>query len=208
MTIFPVLTDKKRYLPLLLLGDEQEDMIDRYLSRGTLYVLEQDGAPAAVCVVTDEGEGVLEIKNLAVAPALQRRGYGRKMIEFLLRRYSGVYHTLQLGTGDSPLTVPFYRSCGFTPFRIVPDFSRSTTIIPLLRAASPCGIWCISAAASRSIFLEFIPVFCEIARFSLLSWQNSAVFRLLFPFCFSLPRGRIKEKPERSHSFYETGHRH
>ncbi len=122
MTIFPVLTDKKRYLPLLLLGDEQEDMIDRYLSRGTLYVLEQDGTPAAVCVVTDEGEGVLEIKNLAVAPALQRQGYGRKMIEFLLRRYSGAYHTLQLGTGDSPLTVPFYRSCGFTPFRIVPDF--------------------------------------------------------------------------------------
>ena len=26
--------DRKRYLPLLLLGDEQEDMIDRYLARG------------------------------------------------------------------------------------------------------------------------------------------------------------------------------
>ena len=30
--------DKKNYLPLLLLGDEQESMIHRYLERGTLYL--------------------------------------------------------------------------------------------------------------------------------------------------------------------------
>ena len=66
MKIRKVETDKKEYLPLLLLADEQEDMIDRYLERGDLYVLEDDGA-RAVCVVTDEGEGILEIKNLAVA---------------------------------------------------------------------------------------------------------------------------------------------
>ena len=122
MSIFPIHTDKKRYLSLLLLGDEQEDMIDRYLSRGTLFVMEQDSLPVAVCVVTDECGGVLELKNLAVSPPFQRKGYGRQMIEFLIRHYSGCYHTIQVGTGDSPLTVPFYRSCGFTPFRTVPDF--------------------------------------------------------------------------------------
>ncbi len=51
-------TDKKRYLDLLLLADEQEDMIDRYLEEGTLYVLEDEGVKG-VCVVTDEGEGLL-----------------------------------------------------------------------------------------------------------------------------------------------------
>ena len=50
--------DKKRYLSLLLLADEQENMIDRYLERGTLYVLEEDGIAKAECVVTDEGEGL------------------------------------------------------------------------------------------------------------------------------------------------------
>ena len=40
MNIFEVKDNKKRYLPLLLLGDEQEDMIDRYLERGTMYALE------------------------------------------------------------------------------------------------------------------------------------------------------------------------
>ena len=35
-----VTTNKKQYLPLLLLADEQEDMIDRYLERGTMYILD------------------------------------------------------------------------------------------------------------------------------------------------------------------------
>ena len=35
MKIKKIETDKKQYLDLLLLADEQEDMIDRYLERGT-----------------------------------------------------------------------------------------------------------------------------------------------------------------------------
>ena len=67
MDIKKVETGKKQYLDLLLLADEQEDMIDRYLERGTMYVLEDDGVKAE-CVVTDEGNGVLELKNIAVKP--------------------------------------------------------------------------------------------------------------------------------------------
>ena len=68
-------TNKKQYLALLLLADEQEDMIDRYLERGSMYVLEDDGVKAE-CVVTDEGGGVLELKNIAVEPDFQGKGYG------------------------------------------------------------------------------------------------------------------------------------
>ena len=46
MKIVEVKTDKKRYINLLLLADEQEDMIDRYLERGTMYVLDDDGIKA------------------------------------------------------------------------------------------------------------------------------------------------------------------
>ncbi len=113
MNIFEVKDNKKRYLPLLLLGDEQEDMIDRYLERGTMYALKDGGAVRAVCVVTNEGDGALELKNLAVAPDCQRRGYGRRMIEFLCETYQGRYARLLAGTGDSPLTLPFYEACGF-----------------------------------------------------------------------------------------------
>lgn len=112
MKIYAVKGDKKKYLDLLLLADEQEDMIDRYLDRGTLYVLEE-GDVRAECVVTAEKNGILEIKNLATAPRWQRHGYGRALIEFLVKTYAGRYTALLAGTGESPLTLPFYEACGF-----------------------------------------------------------------------------------------------
>ena len=121
MNIFEVKTGKKRYLPLLLLGDEQEDMIDRYLGRGAMYALD-DGGVKAVCVVTDEGGGTLELKNLAVSPECQRRGYGRRLVRFLEDTYRGRYARLLAGTGDSPLTLPFYEACGFVRSHVVPNF--------------------------------------------------------------------------------------
>ena len=121
MEIRKVETDKKQYLSLLLLADEQEDMVDRYLERGTMYVLEDDGVRAE-CVVTDEGNGILELKNLAVEPAFQGRGYGKAMVDFLVRTYRGQYGVLQVGTGDSPSTIPFYEACGFRRHHLVRNF--------------------------------------------------------------------------------------
>lgn len=121
MTIIPVRHTKKLYLPLLLLADEQEDMIDRYLNRGDMYVLDDEGVKAE-CVVTDEGCGILELKNIAVCPESQKQGYGKALIDFIERKYSGRFSVLQVGTGDSPLTIPFYEKCGFARSHIVRDF--------------------------------------------------------------------------------------
>ena len=41
------------------LADEQESMVDRYLEKGTMYVLE-DNDVKAECVVTEEGNEILE----------------------------------------------------------------------------------------------------------------------------------------------------
>lgn len=121
MKIYGITDNKKQYLPLLLLADEQEDMIDKYLERGTMYVLDEDGAKAE-CVVTDEGEGILEIKNLATEPDYQGNGYGRALIDFLAENYAGKYSVLQVGTGESPLTVPFYEKCGFAYHHRIKNF--------------------------------------------------------------------------------------
>ena len=121
MEIRKVETDKKRYLDLLLLADEQEDMVDRYLERGTMYVLE-DGGVKADCVVTDEGDGILELKNIAVAPDFQGRGYGKAMVAFLVQTYTEQHTVLQVGTGDSSSTIPFYESCGFRRHHLVKKF--------------------------------------------------------------------------------------
>lgn len=112
MRVIEVKTNKKAYMELLFLADEQENMIDRYLDRGTMFALDDDGVKAE-CVVTDEGAGILEIKNIAVCPQYQNKGYGRYLIEFIERKYRETYKILRVGTGDSPLTIPFYKKCGF-----------------------------------------------------------------------------------------------
>lgn len=122
MEIRCIAQDKKRYLDLLLLADEQEDMIDRYLGRGEMYAGFAGGRAICVCVVTDEGGGVLEIKNLAVAQEMQGRGIGRAMIERVAQTYGGRFAVLRVGTGESPLTLPFYEKCGFEIVGRIKDF--------------------------------------------------------------------------------------
>ena len=124
MNIQLITTDKKRFLPLLLLADEQESMINRYLERGELFVMHgtQETETVVVAVVTNEGNGVYELKNLAVTPACQRKGYGRQIVEYLCRYYADVCHTLLVGTGESKPTIAFYESCGFSYSHTVADF--------------------------------------------------------------------------------------
>ena len=46
MKIREVSENKKQFISLLLLADEQENMIDRYLKKGTMYVLEDNDVKA------------------------------------------------------------------------------------------------------------------------------------------------------------------
>ncbi|MBE5960477.1 MAG: GNAT family N-acetyltransferase [Lachnospiraceae bacterium] len=121
MDIYEVTGNKKQYIDLLLLADEQENMIDIYLPKGIMYVLNDNGVKAE-CVVTDEGNGVLEIKNIAVAPEHQRHGYGRALIDFVATKYKGAYSVLQVGTGDVPSSLNFYGKCGFTRSGSIKNF--------------------------------------------------------------------------------------
>ena len=78
-TIRLITENKKELLPLLLLGDESESQIDKYLERGEVFAL-YDGGYRSVCVVTDEGDGVLEIQNLATDKRYQQKGYASRLI--------------------------------------------------------------------------------------------------------------------------------
>ena len=121
MTITEIKENKKQYLSLLLIADEQENMLDKYLKKGRMYVLDDDGIKSE-CVVTDEGDGILEIKNIATIPEYQGKGYAKALIDFIVKEYAGKYSVLQVGTGDSPLTIPFYKKCGFVFSHRIPNF--------------------------------------------------------------------------------------
>ncbi len=112
MQIQPILNHKKRFLDLLLLADEQESMIDRYLERGDMFAL-YDGDLKSICVISQESEDLYEIKNIATVQKYQGKGYGKALIQYVLEHYKNKCKVIQVGTGDSDLTIPFYESCGF-----------------------------------------------------------------------------------------------
>ena len=113
--------NKKQYLSLLLLADEQEDMIDRYIADDTMYILDDNGVKGE-CVVLPIGSNTLEIKNIAIHPDYHRKGYGKALIDFIIEKYKGKYSVLQVGTGESQATIPFYEKCGFIRSHTIKNF--------------------------------------------------------------------------------------
>lgn len=119
MKIYEVF-DKRKYLQLLLIADEQESRIEEYIDKISMFVLDDGGVKAEISVC--DNCGVPEIKSLAVLPDFRKKGYGRKLIEFVCQKYKKDFSAVQVGTGDSPLTVPFYQKCGFVKSHVVKNF--------------------------------------------------------------------------------------
>ena len=117
------------HLLIFFAADNEENV------HGVMHALE-DGNVKAECVVTDEGNEILEIKNIAVDPENQGKGYGKALIDFLASKYADEYSILQVGTGDSPLTVPFYEKCGFVRSHNIPNFFTDNYDHPIYE----CGV--------------------------------------------------------------------
>lgn len=107
-----IIANKKDFLDLLLLADEEEHMIERYLLDGRMFVLYDEDLKCEA-VVTELNETECELKNIATVPDQQGKGYGKAMIHFLFRKFLGDYQTMYVGTGDVPVILDFYKSCGF-----------------------------------------------------------------------------------------------
>ena len=74
MTVTEVKENKKKYLDLLLLADEEEKMIDKYLDRGVMYLMEKDlFLPLSMCMVTGHREKLPQEYRQEVI-FLQRKG--------------------------------------------------------------------------------------------------------------------------------------
>ena len=121
MKIEKITNNKKQYLELLLLADEQEDMIDKYLPSGDLFALYDDDLKS-VCVVVPVNSESCELKNIATYEKYQGKGYGRALINFISNFYKNDYKTMLVGTGETPTIISFYESCGFEKSHRVKNF--------------------------------------------------------------------------------------
>ena len=115
------ITDGKRvYLPLLLLADPSEEMVNRYLPQGDFYVLFSDGIPVCEAVVIRLNAEECELKNLATDENHQKQGYAARMIHYLCEQYQGKFQRMLVGTSEE--NIVFYKNNGFRFSHVVKNF--------------------------------------------------------------------------------------
>ena len=88
MKIYEVF-DKRKYLPLLLIADEQESRIEEYIDKISMFVLDDGGVKAEISVC--DNCGVPEIKSLAVLPDFRKKGYGRKLLNLFVKNIKKIF---------------------------------------------------------------------------------------------------------------------
>ena len=114
VTIKKIVENKKQFLDLLLLADEQENMIDRYLSSGDLFVL-YDGDLKSICVVMQINSKTCELKNIATYERYQRKGFGnvdKKTPEFAISLFKE-YRNQGIGTRMMKKMITYLQKCGY-----------------------------------------------------------------------------------------------
>ena len=143
--------NKTDYMELLLIGDEQESMIAKYLDKGRLFIMRNEETVCAACVVTDEGDSTLELKNIAVYPEFQRQGLGKRLITYIENKFGGRFSRMILGTGDSTLTVPFYEKCGYKKCGVIKNFFIDNYDHPIIEAGVQlCDMICFEKELSAN----------------------------------------------------------
>ncbi len=121
MEIKRIIEDKDDFMDLLLLGDEQESMIKKYLYRGDLFAL-YDTDLKTVSVVTKEDNETYEIKNLATYEKYHEKGYGTYMLKYIIEEYKNKCKKLLLGTGDNSEILSYYKKFGFAYSHTIKNF--------------------------------------------------------------------------------------
>ena len=88
-----------------------EVALDQIVS-GDVFVLEADGVVAGFAAVKPRSDGNTDLDGLFVEPEMQRRGFGRLLVEYC----AGVARTRGSGAlyvVGNPHAEAFYKACGF-----------------------------------------------------------------------------------------------
>lgn len=121
----PAGAERDEFMPLLRLADDSEAQVRSYYQQGDLYALRGgDGAVAGMTLAIAKTDDEVELKSVAVAPALHGRGVGRRMLALVLAdlRRTGVLRVV-VGTSSSGIgQLAFYQKAGFRLWRIERDY--------------------------------------------------------------------------------------
>ncbi len=113
--------NKEQYMGLLLEADPSEDMINKYLKDGDLFVLTYKDEVAGIAIVLEIDKDVVELKNIVIKNQYRGQGLGKKMLKYLADNYKTRYKKMIVGTTEN--NIPFYVKQGFDKYeKTIKDF--------------------------------------------------------------------------------------
>ena len=116
---------RDEFMLLLLLADDSEAQVRSYYQQGDLFALRgDDDIVMGITLAIPNPDGGIELKAVAVVPALHGRGVGQRMIRMVLAelRATGVSN-VTVGTSSSGIgQLAFYQKAGFRFWKIERDF--------------------------------------------------------------------------------------
>ena len=126
---------------LLLLADEDQEAINKYIHESVLIEarIKDETQLIGVLALNLINENVLEIKNIAVAPANRKQGIGRQLVEAAIA-YAKQHNFIDLivGTGDQSFDAfSFYRKMQFEPYGVRPNFFVENYKQPIIENGHP-----------------------------------------------------------------------
>lgn len=106
--------NKEQYMDLLLEADPSEEMINKYLKDGDLFVLTYKNEVAGIAVVSEIDKDVVELKNIVIKNQYRGQELGKKMLKYLADNYKTRYKKMIIGTTEN--NIPFYVKQGFDKY--------------------------------------------------------------------------------------------
>lgn len=131
-TVKEITQNKKDFMDILLIGDEEEAMVLKYLHSGNLYALYDLGILKSACVTLPFSKDTIEIKNLATYPKFQNQGHATFLLNFIFKKYKENFKYIILGTGENEKTLNFYKKFGFFEFSRTKNFFLENYSHPII----------------------------------------------------------------------------
>ena len=88
MKIYEVTSNKSDYMDILLIGDEDESMVSKYIEQSEIFILYDNDMLISICAVSKINSETVEIKNIATYPEYQNKGYASKLLDFICNKYN------------------------------------------------------------------------------------------------------------------------
>lgn len=118
------LANRESYKPLLLMADEDEAMLNRYIQQGDLYEVRIAEDIIGVALFIPVDEQTIELKNIALRQTYRGQGIAKEMIfqaETLFKRDG--YIRMTVGTANSSINnIALYQKMGFRLYEVKRDF--------------------------------------------------------------------------------------